>query len=254
MIFKKNADDAVGAARYVTLELLKEEIPAGLVVIKPNIVELRHPPVTTDVRVVEGVVAALRGSGVKDMVIAEGSGTGDTIKNFQSLGYGSLGVRLIDLDRESTVTLSAGRYRTWREVVVPEILVDAFIISVPVLKKHSMCGVTISLKNMVGILPARHYSGYWSYKKSEIHRVNPHGCIADICRVMSPDWAVVDASVGMKGSHISGTPMDPPVNLVYGSKDPLEADIYGCKLLDADWEDIEYLKMIAEDDTSQPEN
>jgi uncharacterized protein (DUF362 family) len=254
MIYEKNSEDAVAAARAVTMELLKEEIPAGPVVIKPNIVEPRQPPVTTDVRVVEGVVAALMESGVKEMVIAEGSGTGDTIKNFHSLGYGSLGVQLIDLDSENTVTLSAGRYRVWREVIVPEILVDAFIISVPVLKEHSMCGVTISLKNMVGILPARHYSGYWSYKKSEIHRENPHGCIADICRVMRPDWAVVDASIGMKGSHISGTPMDPPVNLVYGSKDPLEADIYGCKLLDIEWECIEYLKMIAEDDTSQPQN
>jgi uncharacterized protein (DUF362 family) len=251
MIYKKNAEDVAGAARSVTMELLKEGIPSGPVVIKPNIIEPRLPPVTTDVRVVEGIVAALRESGVRDMVVAEGSGTGDTIENFQGLRYGSLGVRLIDLDREKTVTLSAGKYRTWPEVIVPEMLVGAFIISVPVLKEHSMCGVTVSLKNMVGILPAKNYSGYWSYKKSEIHRENPHGCIADICRIMKPDWAVVDASIGMKGSHISGIPIDPPVNLVYGSKDPLEADIFGCKLLGLDWEDIEYLKMIADDSASQ---
>jgi uncharacterized protein (DUF362 family) len=235
MIYKKNAEDVAGAARSVTMELLKEGIPSGPVVIKPNIIEPRLPPVTTDV----------------NMVVAEGSGTGDTIENFQGLRYGSLGVRLIDLDREKTVTLSAGKYRTWPEVIVPEMLVGAFIISVPVLKEHSMCGVTVSLKNMVGILPAKNYSGYWSYKKSEIHRENPHGCIADICRIMKPDWAVVDASIGMKGSHISGIPIDPPVNLVYGSKDPLEADIFGCKLLGLDWEDIEYLKMIADDSASQ---
>ena len=117
----------------------------------------------------------------------------------------------------------------------------------PALKEHSMCGVTVSLKNMVGILPAEHYSGYWTYKKSMIHKDNPDGCISDIIRVVNPDWAIVDATTGMKGSHISGTPIHPPVNLVYGSADPLEADIYGCELLGRNWKDIAYLRMIAED-------
>lgn len=247
MIYKRDADDAAGAARAVTLELLKEKIPSGPVIIKPNIVEPRPPPVTTDFRVVEGVVAALMEAGVKDIVIAEGSGTGDTMDNFHRLGYQSLGVQLIDLDQENAIRISTGRFRVWQEIIVPEVLLHSFIISVPVLKEHSMCGVTVSLKNMVGILPAQHYSGYWAYKKSQIHRENPHGCIADICRAVRPDWAVVDASIGMRGSHISGTPIEPRINLVYGSTDPLEADIYGCTLLDIAWEDVEYLRIIAED-------
>jgi uncharacterized protein (DUF362 family) len=110
-----------------------------------------------------------------------------------------------------------------------------------------MCGATISLKNMVGILPEKHYSGYWTYKKSQIHKYNADGCIADIISVIRPDWAIVDATIGMKGSHLSGTPIKPPLNLVYSSDDPLEADRFGCELLCINWQDIKYLRIINSD-------
>lgn len=244
MIIRKQADDIENASLYVTEKLLEMHVPSAPVIIKPNIVEPSPPPVTTDVRVVAGIVKALRDAGVKEVIVAEGSGTGDTMDNFQKLGYGKLKTDLIDLDKEETVELEVNNYTVWKRITVPEILIDTFIISVPVLKEHSMCGVTISLKNMVGILPARDYSGYWTYKKSQVHRYDTDGCVADINSVIRPSWAVVDATIGMKGSHLSGTPVHPPINLVYGSDIPLEADRFGCELLGRDWRDIRYLRMI----------
>lgn len=246
MIYKAKADNIIQAAYEVTGLLLKGFKPVNTIVIKPNIVKPALPPVTTDVRVVEGIIKALNDAGLTDIIIAEGSGTGDTIENFELLGYSKLGVKLVDLDKEAVVIRSVPRHRVWRKIYLPAILLDKFIISVPVLKEHSICGVTISLKNMVGVLPAKHYSGYWAYKKSMIHKENPDGCIADINRVVKPDWAIVDATVGMKGSHISGTLIDPPLNMVYASDDPLEADISGCGLLGVEWRSISYLKMIYE--------
>lgn len=247
MILREKADDIPKAAQSVTMKLLRNHTPATEVIIKPNIVEPLQPPVTTEVQVVEGIIWALKEWGINDIIVAEGSGTGDTMDNFKKLGYDSLGVTLVDLDKEDTLTLPIPGYRVWSEVHLPKMLMERFIISVPVLKEHSLCGVTISLKNMVGILPAKYYSGYWTYKKSLIHKENPDGCIADILSVLSPDWAIVDATSGMKGSHIRGMPMRPPLNLVYASADPLEADIYGCELLGRDWREIGYMRMIAED-------
>jgi uncharacterized protein (DUF362 family) len=245
MILKYMADNIIEAAYAVTVDLLKDGLHSGPVIIKPNIVKPSPPPVTTDVRVVRGIIEALKKSGMKDIIVAEGSGTGDTMENFRELGYSRLGVELMDLDREKTVTMPVRKYSVWKEIIVPEVVLDKFIISVPVLKEHSMCGVTVSLKNMVGILPAEYYSGYWEYKKSQIHKYNTDGCIADIVSVVKPEWAIVDATIGMKGSHISGTPVDPPLNLVYGSSDPLEADRFGCELLGRSWEDIGHLRLIA---------
>jgi len=247
MIYKKEAIDIVKAAKYVTEQLLNEKQPSKPVIIKPNLVEPSSPPTTTDVRVVEGVIRALRDNGIDDITVAEGSGTGDTMDNFIQLGYSNLSVKLIDLDREKIVTLPVKSHRVWNVISVPEILLDKFIISAPVLKEHSMCGVTISLKNMIGILPEKYYSGYWVYKKSLVHKYDTDGCIADVINVIKPDWAVVDATIGMKGSHLSGTPCDPPVNLAYSSDDPLEADKFGCELLGRNWEDINYLKFINAD-------
>ncbi len=247
MIFKKQADNIVAASYSVTMELLKYMLPSKPLVIKPNIVEPSPPPTTTDVRVVEGIIKALKESGIQEIIIAEGSGSGDTIENFDQLGYSKLNIKLIDLNREKTITLPVKNYKVWKEIIVPEIILDKFIISVPVLKEHSMCGVTISLKNMVGILPERYYSGYWIYKKSMIHKFNTDGCIVDIVNIIKPDMAIVDATIGMKGSHLSGSPIKPPINLVYGSANPLEADQYGCELLRRNWRDICYLQMIAND-------
>lgn len=228
----------------MTRQLLKAQVPEGRVVIKPNIVRPAPPPVTTDVRVVEGVLRAFREAGVADLCVAEGSGTGNTLTNLRGLGYDMLGIPLVDLDKEKAVTLKVPDARVWKEIRVPEMLVGAFIISVPVLKQHTMCGVTLSLKNMVGILPSRYYAGYWSYKKSEIHRDDTDGCIADIISVIQPAWAVVDATIGMRGSHLAGTPFKPPVNLVFASPDPLEADRFGCSLLGNDWQKIGHLGLI----------
>ncbi|UCD35266.1 MAG: DUF362 domain-containing protein [Nitrospiraceae bacterium] len=247
MIIKRQADTIRESSYGVAAELLAS-FPVGKpVLIKPNIVEPSPPPVTTDVRVVAGIVSALKDRGISDIIIAEGSGTGDTMDNFRSLGYASLGVKLVDLDREETVTLPVKHFRVWQEITVPAILLSRFIISVPALKEHSLCGVTVSLKNMVGVLPARLYSGYWSYKKSQIHKYDTHGCIADLVSIVPPAMSIVDASVGLKEHHLSGSPADPALNMIYGSPDALEADIFGCGLIGRKWKDITYLRMVAED-------
>ena len=248
MIYQKDATTIIDAAAYVTSQLLKEKRPTKPVIIKPNLVEPTSPPTTTDVRVIEGIIKALREKDIEDITVAEGSGTGDTIDNFNLLGFSKVSAKLVDLDKEDTVTLPVQNHRVWSEISIPEILLDKFIISAPVLKEHSMVGVTISLKNMVGILPEKYYSGFWVYKKSMVHKYDTNGCIADINTVVKPDMAIVDATIGMKGSHLSGTPCDPPLNLVYGSVDPLEADKFGCELLGRSWENIDYLKFIDGDE------
>jgi uncharacterized protein (DUF362 family) len=247
MIIQYPADDIVEASYEVTADLLEISVPDRPVIIKPNLVEPSPPPVTTDVRVVAGIIAALNELGIEDITIAEGSGTGDTLENFKTLGYDSLDMPLIDLDKARTVTLPVKHHRVWERISIPEMLLESFIISVPVLKEHSLCGITASLKNMIGVLPARYYSGYWTYKKSQVHKYDTHGCIADLVSLVRPDLAVVDATQGMTGHHLSGTPLEPPLNLVYGSESALEADFFACELLGREGREIAYLQFIAED-------
>ncbi|MBI5142214.1 MAG: DUF362 domain-containing protein [Nitrospirae bacterium] len=203
------------------------------------------PPVTTDVRVVAGVADAFRDAGYSNIIVAEGSGTGDTVQNLIDLGYGALGLPLVDLDSLPNSPVNVPDAEVWPVIHLPDIIRGAFIVSVPVLKDHSMLGVTIGLKNMVGVLPADHYSGYWAFRKSMIHKENPHGCVSDLIRAARPDWTIVDATVGMRESHVYGAPMNPPANLVFGSADSLEADKFGAELLGHNWLEIEYLRKIS---------
>jgi len=247
-IHREVASDPAKAASRVTSHLIDESPPPPntLIILKPNIVRPSPPPVTTDFRVIAGIVVALRNAGFHEIAVAEGSGTGNTLENLEQLGYGSLGVKLIDLDSLPSSPVKVPNAEVWGTIHIPDILTSAFIISVPVLKDHSMLGVTLGLKNMVGVLPSAHYSGYWTYKKSQLHRKNPHGCVSDLIRIARPHWTIVDGTVGMTKSHISGDPFCPPANIVFGSSNSLEADKYGTKILGHNWSDIKYLRKISE--------
>src|SRR5690606_37119210 len=59
---------------------------------------------------------------------------------------------------------------------------DVFI-NVPILKHHSSTRITVSMKNLMGVVWDR---GYW-------HRNNLHQCIADFAAFKKPDLNVVDA-------------------------------------------------------------
>lgn len=54
-----------------------------------------------------------------------------------------------------------------KEMYLPQLIETHFIISVPVLKAHSLAEITGSMKNMMGLLPPKHYKGkYGIWNKS----------------------------------------------------------------------------------------
>lgn len=205
------------------------------IIVKPNVVNSSPPPVTTDVRCVLALVGYLKDRLDTEIIVAEGSGEGSTADNFRTNGYQQVteqnGVELVDLD-----SLPAKRYENpsageFREIYLPEILEGAGLISVPPAKDHTITGVTLGLKNMVGCLPARHYSGYWSYKKSKIHAVSEHQVVADLMLYVKPHLTVIDALLGLAGGHLSGRVPDPPLGKIIAGTDVLAVDRKAARLL-----------------------
>lgn len=227
-----------------------EEVDAGgalagfdRVIVKPNVVNLSPPPVTTDVRCVMAVVDYLRERIGAEILVAEGSGEGDTLENLRRHGYERVGVPLVDLDALPDRTYSNDAAGVYSEIRLPEILEGAGLVSVPPAKDHSITGVTLGLKNMVGCLPARHYGGYWTYKKSQIHAVDEHQALADLMLYIRPHLTVIDALDGLEGGHLSGRVPDPPLRRIIAGTDVLAADREAAKLLGHDPEEIRYLKL-----------
>ena len=213
------------------------------IIIKPNVVNGSPPQVTTDVRCVAAIVAYLQENLDTEIVVAEGSGEGSTMDNFRANGYESIGVELVDLDALPVKKYSNPRAGQYKEIYLPGYLEGAALISAPPAKDHTITRVTLGLKNMIGCLPASHYSGYWSYKKSQIHAVNTDQAIADLMLYIRPHLTVIDAMVGQAGGHLSGRAPDPPIGKIIASTDVLTADREAAHLLGHDPNHIGHIAL-----------
>jgi uncharacterized protein (DUF362 family) len=233
--------DEVGAAEAL--------VKFRRIIVKPNIVNNSPPPVTTDVRCVMAVVQYLQERIETEIIVAEGSGEGNTPDNFRVNGYGllpeKLGVELMDLDALPVKQYENPEAGEFTEIYLPEILEGAGLVSIPPAKDHTITTVTLGLKNMVGCLPAKHYSGYWTYKKSQIHAVNEHQAVADLMLYVKPHLTVIDATEGLVGGHLSGRVPDPSLSRIIVSTDVLAADREAARMLEHEPDKIRHLVLAA---------
>ena len=235
------AFDTVGAAGV--LERQKR------IILKPNIVNDTPHPVTTSPACVEAVIAYCRMHSRAEIAIAEGCGGMDTARAFKTLGYTELSMRvsvpLVDLDNEETVQLPNPAFQYLKEFPLPRCLEDSFLISIPVLKAHSMSDVTLTMKNMFGIAPAWRYAGSY-YRKSKLHGRNNHELhqyVVELNQYRHPDLTLLDATIGMAESHLSGRQCSPPVNKLVAGFDPVAVDAFCAGLLGFRWQDIGHIQL-----------
>jgi uncharacterized protein (DUF362 family) len=244
--------DLVGDVRKM---LNKAGLPRVLqdkprILIKPNLVEAVPPPVTTPVSLVAALVDYLQAEVPEaEIIIGEGCGSlcYGTDHCFDVLGYTGLaaekGVDLLDLNHAPLTSLRREECRRWPEMHLPTVLFDAFLISVPVLKAHTLAKVTLTMKNMMGAAPPSLYQQNGSWKKSAFHR-SIHAAVADLNRYRTPDFTLLDATVGLRRSHLGGPVCDPSPNLLVAGFDPVAVDAFGAGLLDRDWRSIEHIRMV----------
>ena len=255
--------------------------PDGVVdvVCKVNIVHVEH--VRGDItgwRVVKGVLEAVHewAPGAR-LTIAEGGvwippERTDLIRQldqvevgdgFEAAGYRALlrdpdlagaDLRIVDLNYDDAVeveppggALAAPTYwvpRTVREASV--------LISVPVLKITGAVGMTVALKNLIGIAPGLKYG--WPKLRGWPPESGSPGLwhapqtldetIVDLAGVAGVDFAVVDAIVGMERERIrkeGGTPVR--VNTILAGPDPLAVDAVAARLMGLNPADMEFLQL-----------
>lgn len=229
--------------------LNKRLAAAPKIIIKPNLIGPRKPPITTPVALVAALVDSIHAScpGL-EIIIAEGCGSSasNTWQVFEVLGYTPLArldhVSLMDLNEAPLVRLQNSTCKRWPEMHLPRIVFEGFLISVPVLKAHSMAGVTLSMKNMIGLAPPAHYQQGGHWKKASFHQ-GLQEAVFDLNRYRSPDFTILDATIGMQTAHLWGPTCDPPPNRLAVAYDPVAIDSYGCGLLGINWKTIGHLAM-----------
>ncbi len=215
----------------------------GLIIIKPNLTNSSPPPVTTGVDAVEALYNYCASHTKARIAIGDGCGSGTTPQVFKTLGYNVLAkkydIELLDFNDGPTIALKNDKALLLKEFHMPEIVRDAYIISLPVLKDHSFTKTTIAMKNMFGIASAKYYSGSWN--KSKLHSPSTDKSVVDVCLYKKPDLSVVDATVALKGMHLSGRHDN--MNLILAGLDPVAVDTVGSKLLGHNPKKLPYLTL-----------
>jgi uncharacterized protein (DUF362 family) len=207
------------------------------VLIKPNYINSRHPStgITTDSRVLDGVVKFLKDLKVDEVIIGEGSGFGSTFQAFKVAGVDIVaerwGLRLVDLNHDEFVEVSPPNWLSLKRVKVAKTCLESTIVSVPKLKPHRAAGVTLSLKNMMGALAS----------KGVMHDGHLSENIADLASVLTPRLSVIDGITAGEGHETSGNPVQ--MDLVIAGVDPVAVDAVGAAVMGIRPSDVEHLVL-----------
>ena len=194
------------------LGVATEEIRGKTILLKPNLVETHNGAdhINTHPLVIRGAVEAFLRLGAAHILVAEGPGhCRDSLRLLEESGLGEILIEdripFVDLNYDEVYTVAnAGRRSRLKTLTFPATIrqVD-WIVSMPKLKTHHWAGVTLSMKNLFGVMPGMFYG----WPKNVLHWAGIEKSILDINATLRPDFAIVDGIVGMEGDGpIMGTP------------------------------------------------
>ena len=217
------------------LKLCGLKVRGKTIVLKPNLVEFDPDGViNTNPLVIEAAIDCFRTLGARQVLVAEGPGhRRDNEYLLTASGiYGVIKehrVPYVDLnsdDLRPTRLLSS--FTKLEQLYLPETLYNAdLLVSMPKLKTHHWAGVTLSLKNMFGVVPGSVYG----WPKNILHWQGIHNSILDINSSLPVrQFAIVDGIVGMEGNGpLQGQSIDSGV-LIFG-EDLVAVDATAARLM-----------------------
>jgi len=224
--------------------------PNSRVLIKPNQCKPspRHSGCMADGEVVEAVAKLVLEHKPKSVIIGDGAIAGydfggfSTQESFDSSGVTDvakrLGIELRNLNTDVAVDVKIPNALIMESVRIAKTALDSdVIISIPVLKTHIRTHATLALKNMKGVMPGA--------EKRKTHRQGQDMAIVDLCTVVPPAYAIIDATVGMEG--LWQAPQDSrKMDLIVAGADALCVDIVGAALMGIDPSQIMHLHHMGE--------
>ena len=156
--------------------------------------------------------------------------TGSSQSGYQSL-LREQGLRFVDLNRDELVrTRVRASYGSINSLWLPRAVLEAdFLVSMPKIKAHHWSGVTLSLKNMFGVVPGARYG----WPKNILHWNGIQQSILDLCATVPIHFVIADGVVAMEGNGpLSGTPRR--LGTIVLADDPVAADATCAKLMGFD--------------------
>src|SRR5260370_13199965 len=114
-------------------------------------------------------------------------------------------VPFVDLNRDELVMAPLlATYSGMKHMWLPRAVLEAdFVVSMPKVKTHHWSGVTLSMKNMFGVVPGAKYG----WPKNTLHSKGIQESILDICATVPVHFVIADAIMAMEGNGpLNGAP------------------------------------------------
>lgn len=231
-------DRSLGRVVEEGLRLFPLDVQGRRILLKPNLVEFDPAGViNTHPALLTAAVEAFRRMGAREVIVGEGpghrrdneyllaaSGLADALADTRA--------RYVDLNTDVVKRVALrSRYTGLGHLYLPRSVLEAdLVVSMPKLKTHHWAGVTLSMKNLFGIVPGSIYG----WPKNVLHWVGIENSILDInAALTAPPFTIMDGIVGMEGNGpIQGSPRPSGV-LVFGS-DPVAVDATCARLMGID--------------------
>jgi uncharacterized protein (DUF362 family) len=188
-----------------------ERVRDKTVLLKPNLVEptRAEPQINTHPSVIRAAAEVFRRWRAREVLVAEGQGhCRDSLYVLDESGLGKTlaeaRLEFIDLNHDDVERVpNALGFTSLPELILPVTLRQAdLVVSMPKLKTHHWVGVTLSMKNLFGVMPGVCYG----WPKNVLHHAGIPESIVDIAATVRPHLAIVDGIIGMEGDGpIMGT-------------------------------------------------
>jgi len=238
----KGTDPKLTALRALKMIDAETIVPTrGNVLVKPNCVVARDPStgITTDPRVVEAIVEFLRDNGVQNITIGEG-GNRNTDRAFDVTGMREMalrhGVKLVNFNNDEGVEVEIPSAKVLHRVSISKSVLDSTcIVNVPKLKIHHMAQVTLSIKNLMGVIVGD--------RGAIMHRQIDEKLV-DLATFVRPRLNIIDGIVGSEMDEVQGESV--PMNLIIAGTDMVATDAVGSAVMGVDPRTVRHLKLAEE--------
>jgi uncharacterized protein (DUF362 family) len=174
------------------------------VLLKPNLVEyIAGVEVNTNPVLVAAAAEAFLRLGARRVVVGEGPGhQRDTHLVLAESGLTTQlrgqKIDFIDLNRDKLIRVpTQANFTGIDHLWLPRtVLASDFTVSMPKIKTHHWAGITLSMKNMFGIVPGAKYG----WPKNVLHWKGIHRSILDICATVPIHFVIADGVIAMEGN------------------------------------------------------
>lgn len=232
---------ASAARRAIDLLGGMESILAGRkkAILKPNFVAGRpaRTGATTHFDLIAAVADEARAAGAEPY-LCESPGTEF---DFDAT-YSILGIREFCEEHKIGIVGKVDRWIEYRPPKAqrlkvfhaPAELADACLINLPVLKTHVVSGMSVAMKNLMGLLPRT--------DRRNMHTFGIQQSIVDMNMGIKPDLTIVDGAIGQDGEGpLYGRQAN--LGVLLAGRDSLTIDLVACKLVNVDPKRIGHLQL-----------